>query len=360
MTDAVSKRLVALLRASARGQLLVLACAAVLLALPALGGGSVGGDTGARIAAELVVVLVAVGMSARVALRGERGYETTPSDLPGDVLALLPRLVVQCACTLVPFAVAWWLATAIGGAVDVLGLLLVPLVALASLLAPPLLVLVVAAAASGDPAWTPAAALRVATGRRGVGLALAWLLLLAAIALSLPVALGGFVAAAQVPHAGFLAFGVAGAVVVPVLGCGALALWRELGGTEVVVAGALERPDAASLFEAAVQVPGADEAWVDGPAWDVAIDAGTAWGTWLRLSTATRAAVRVTWSGGEGPGLSLSGTDGVWWRPGDPAASGAAVSVDLPAGDTYLQVESRSGVAQAVSVVLVLPAAAVA
>ncbi len=359
MTNAVWKRTLRLLRVSARGQLMLLAIGVVALSLPALGGDRLGSSTIVRVAVEGCVALLLAALSMRLAVRGERGYDTEPSDLPGDVLALLPRLVAQLTLAIGPFAFALWGAMQLGGAVDLLGFLLVPLVGMiVTAFAPALAVFVTAAVASGDVGWTPRVALETARASKPAAFGVVWLLLAATTAFALPASLVALVFVVQVPHAGFVAFGLATSVAIPIIGCGGLALWREVGGVEQVLDAALAMPGGADLVQAPREAPGIEDAWVDGPAWDIAIDAGTTWGTWLRLATPTRAAIRVTWSGVGAPGLSLSGTDGVWWRPGDPPQSGAAVVVDLPAGDTYLQLESRSPAAQAMSIVLLLPAAA--
>jgi hypothetical protein len=74
------------------------------------------------------------------------------------------------------------------------------------------------------------------------------------------------------------------------------------------------------------------------------------------MSTASQVAIRIQWGTGDAPQLSLADQGGTWRRPGDPSAPGDAVQLALPAGDTYLQLQSNASAAQALSITLLLPA----
>lgn len=362
MAQATITRTFALLRTSVHGQLLVLAggallAAAALMAVPA---------AHVLVASQLLALLL-VGVSARSAARGIAGYDTTPGDLPGDVLQLAPRLVAQAAGITVPAALTWWLALQLSGIAPAVGLVLVLLLVPASLLLPAPLLLSIAAVGCGDRSWLPAAAVTLARRRPGAlvlhGLVLAGLVVAALCAL--PVVLVAFAVGAQLGPIAPVAFGIAAVAPAPLLGCGSVALWKSLDGDrllhERIEAAAVEPNDGGSVpTSQAPPAPETPTAWADGPTWDIAIDAGAAWGTWIRLPAAVRIGLLVSWRGGAAPALSIASPDGSWRQPGDPSHPSTPVVVDMPPGDSYVQLTSRATSAQAVSVTLLLPATAAA
>jgi hypothetical protein len=242
----------------------------------------------------------------------------------------------------------------VAGPQPLLALLLVPIAftVVGITLAPVLLS--VAAVVHGDVRWAPTTAFRV-TRLQPWRLALAMLVGMTAAAMAaVPLVLAAFVLGALNDWIGVLASGLAATALVPWLGCGALAMWRATGAT--VDAGTPAEPQL-DVQQVASAFGSLQPQWVDGPSWDTAIEPGATWGTWIRLEVAASVALRVTWSGMTVPDLQLCTEAGAWWSPGVPARSGDAVAVQLPAGNTYVQLGARDAVAQAVSLTLLVPAA---
>lgn len=362
-----------LLRASLRGQLVVLAFNAVMCGLVLL---AVDGTYVPL--AMLLALLVATSLAARTATRGQAGYDTLASDLPGDLLQLVPRLLAQSLLVGVPAVLVWSLALVIAGPAPMVGLGLVLLLVPASvlLLAPQLLV--IGGIASGDRSWTPRHALTMSLHRdrilRTQLIALAGIVV--AMLPGLPLALLAMVLATQLGPAAPIAFGLALVAPTPILGCGTAAAWKVLGGDELL-RGESARHETGStgadaFGRAAPPRPGApapvddprdaahEVTWAEGAAWDVALDAGAAWGTWIRLPAAVRAGIQVRWHSGAPPEVSLAAADGTWRRPGELPATGEPLVVDLAEGDTYLQLTSRANVPQAISATLLVPGHAAA
>jgi hypothetical protein len=351
MAVATLQRTLALLRTSVRGQLLVLGTSA--LAAGALLAGASGPYAPLM---AVLLVLCSIGLSARSATRGIAGYDTTLSDLPDDLMHVVPRLVVQCSQILVLPIAAWWLALQLTSMAPLAGLVVMFLLVPASLLVPAPLLLAVAAVASGDRSFGASIAARLATrrpGAFGVHVVVLGGLVVASIT-ALPVALIALLQATQLGLLAPVAFGLAAVMGTPLLGCGSVALWQILD------ADALVRDRlAASGEDAGAHAPGDTSGWDEGAAWDMAIDAGAAWGTWVRMPAASSVALRVTWHGGPPPVLALAVGD-VWSQPCEVPASGAPLAFDLPAGDSYLQLTSRAEVPQAISATLLVPGQAAA
>jgi hypothetical protein len=351
MAVATLQRTLALLRTSVRGQLLVLGTSALAA------GALLAGASGAYLSLMAVLlVLCSIGLSARSATRGTAGYDTTPSDLLGDLMHVVPRLVVQCSQILVLPVAAWWLALQLASMAPLAGLVVMCLLVPASILVPAPLLLAVAAVASGDRSLFPAIAVRLATRRpRAVGVHVVVLsgMVIASIA-ALPVALIALLQATQLGIFAPVAYGLAAVMGTPLLGCGCIAVWNVLGA-DALVHDRIEAGSERAGFEASHDT----SAWDEGAAWDIAIDAGAAWGTWVRMPAASAVALRVTWHGGPPPVLAVAVGD-VWSQPCEIPDSGAPLAFDLPAGDSYLQLTSRAEVPQAVSATLLVPGQAAA
>lgn len=358
---ATLQRTSALLRASARGQLLLLAPSVLLLAFPMLDLTGEFADLSQRAALTATFALVMVGLSARVSVRSMSGYDTMLSDLPGDVMLIAPRLLVQGVLAGSPLVIAWVLALALGGAAPLLGVLLFVLLVPLSLLGPVPVLLVAAAVAGGDRRWVPSVAL---LRLRTAPLRTSMLMLVpvaAATAALVPLLVVASVLAASTGVGAPVAFVGAAGLLVPLVGCGARGAWLVLDGDEIVRADHAAHAagddgiDLEAAFESLQSAAAAVE-WTEGPSWDVAVDAGAVWGTWVRMPQPAQVALRVTWHGGPPPALAVADPSGTWRQPGDPASSGAAVAVALPAGDSYLQLASRATTgAQAISVTMLLP-----
>jgi hypothetical protein len=340
--------------ASWRGQLAVLGCGAVLLGLTLLGA-SDGGYLPLRAAVAMVTWLLLVAMSLRAALATVEEYlwQDTVAEL-GEGLTLLPRLLAQGGFAALPAIISCALTMLVAGPMPLLALLLVPIafVVVGVTLAPVLLS--VAAVVHGDMRWVPATAFGV-TRAQPWRLALATIVGLSAAAMAaVPLVLAGIVLGALNDWIGVLASGLAASSLVPWLGCGALAMWRASGSAVDAGAAAAEEFDVAQVATAFGSL---QPQWVDGPSWDTALEPGATWGTWIRLEAAANVALRVAWSGIAAPDVQLCTEAGVWWSPGVPARSGAAVPVQLPAGNTYVQLGARDAAAQALTLTLLVAAA---
>lgn len=310
-----------------------------------------------QLLASTTAMLVLVALSAKVALRSKAGYDTIVSDLPGDALLVAPQMIVQGLLALSPIAAAWWIGMAAATLHPLLGLLSLPLALACSMVLLGPLLLVPAAVAAGDRSWIPRSVYSVARRSwRQLLVGTPVVIVLASMA-ALPLVLVGIVLTSQLGALSFLGTGLSAVSIVPWLGLGSVAAWRALDGARVAAdlqdAGSVDEQPLTS-FDALVATN--EPLWVDGPSWDVAVDAGAVWGTWLRMSTASQVAVRIQWHDGAAPSLSLADQAGTWQRPGDPSSSGEAVRVALPPGDTYLQLQSQSSAAQAMSITLLLPA----
>jgi hypothetical protein len=360
------------IRASWQGQLVVLAGGSVLLGLllnPVVG--VAGLQVQLLLAAACLLVLV--GTSTSVALRTAHGYDSLPSDVATDGARLAPRLLAQGFITLLPGIAAWWLALASSSVHPLLVLLLMPVAFGASVASAALGLLACAAVAHDDRSWLPQQSWKVLRGSplRVTGSTV--VLLVTASAVALPFMLLGMVAVALLGPIGSIGLGLAAAALTPTLGAGSLALWRAAGAS-------IEQPasqaDAAGIERSTPSAPGSTSAqspeaagaatmlvaapWTEGPTFNVAIDAGATWGTWLGFDAPAQVAFRVTWHGGGAPELLIAGEDGVWTRPGALDAQGMTPAVQLPPGNTYLQLANGSSAPQAVAVELLVRRRAVA
>lgn len=347
MTMQVLSDALRLARASWTGQLLLLAVGAVLLGVT-MHGASSGEHLPLRIlvgSAELVVLL---GAAARLAIRSSDGRPSSAVALTAELAPLAPRLVVQVATCAAPAVVVTWLALWTASLHPLLGLAGIPLALLAVIMVQAPLLLAAAAVVHGDPAWLPRSTWLLLRGRAWHLAGLTMVGIAGTCALALPLVVVGVVLAAVLGPLGLLGSGLALVAAVPWLGCGAVAAWRATGGDDAV-------PDTEDASTEPTAI-----AWMDGPAWDVAIAAGSNWGTWIRIEAAATVGIRVTWSDGPAPALALASEAGTWTSPGDPVASGSIVPVALPAGSTYIQLGARSATPQQCALALLVPPAATA
>lgn len=337
-----------MLRASWRGQLVVLAAGALIVGVVHASGGV---PLALRVAVSTAVLVVLVAMSARAAVRGRIATR--------DVPLLAPRTCTQGALAAAPIALVWWIGMAAASLHPLLGLVSLPVAMICSVVLLGPLLLVPAAVASGDPAWIPQSSFAVLRRSwRPILLGLPVVLVMVSMA-ALPLMLVGIVLASQLGPLAFLGLGLSIASIIPWLGVVSVAAWRVLGGADIVAHMQGTDDEWMPTHPAATSAPQVgppEPVWVDGAAWEMSVDAGAAWGTWLRMPAASQVALRITWGDGAAPTLSLADQAGTWRRPGDPSSSGDAVAMSLPAGDTYLQVQSRSPAAQAMSITLLLPA----
>ena len=356
-------------RASWRGQLVVLGVGAMLLGLTLLGGGDAA-DLQLRMLVGSVEVLLLLAASIRMALIAEAGFD---GDLPSvgfDVLSMLPRLLTQVGLLVAFPMVVSWLALQLASLMPAVGLLTVPIAfAVVAFTAGPAL-LAICAVVQQDRDWLPRSTIRAVRGHQ---VALAGIVLaggvLACLA-SVPLALVGLVVNAVGGMLGFAGVGLVAAGALPWLGCGALATWRAIGATIDAPA----EQDGAAVDAAPATRVGADvdlaaafgvtpdpvTTWLDGPAWDVAVEPGAAWGTWIRIDAPSVLGFRISWHGGSAPLIAFASEAGVWTQPGPVRASGDVLQAALPAGSTYVQLTSRAAAAQAVTLSLLVPPAVVA
>lgn len=333
-----------LLVASWRGQLAVLGCSTVLLAVLLLQA-TTAGDLWLRSGVGAVALCALAAASMRVALVHERAGTSSVQEETVAVLALLPRIVVQCGVLVVPFLLVQAVMLRVADHVAIFGIVLVALLlAIGVVLVVPV-ALALAAIVHGDRSWLPEralAALRVAP----LGLTCSVLVGGTAAALaSLLLIVPALVIAAIAGPASALGGGLAAASIVPWIGCGALALWRaagveveplDLGESSPASAGPASRIDHHACAELA--------------AWNVAVEPGAVWGTWVQLPMALEVGVLLDWSPGAVPELLLAGPDGAWVRPPQPTTTGDVVAISMPAGATWLQVGVRGPGAQSVAI----------
>ncbi len=358
--------------ASWRGQLVVLAVGTLLLGLT-FGVATGAGDLLLRMVVGWVEVVVLLGASVRMAVLAEAGYEFEPEngafDLAAEVLGDAPRLLAQVGVlTLVPLA-ACWAALQLISMAAMLGFVLVPLMFVVLLLSGGPALLAVSAVVLGDRDWLPRAAVRAARPRLGLVTRSAIAGGVVASLAAVPLALFGFVAMSVLGMFGFAGTGLVAAGSIPWIGCGALALWRAVGATigtsegqgDDHAAAALGARDADATAAVAAAFGAAPAtSWLPGPTWDVAIDAGAVWGTWIRIEAASVMGFRVSWNGGPAPDLTFASEAGSWTDPGTLGASGSVLQAAMPAGSTYVQLSSQASAAQAVTLELLVPAAAAA
>ena len=361
-------------RASWRGQLAVLAAGAVLLGLTLFGGGDAA-DLPLRMLVGSIELLLLVAASIRMALTTEAGYEGDLASVGFDVLGYLPRLVAQVGLIVAFPIVVAWLALQLASAMPVLGLLTVPIAFAVLVFAVGPALLATSAVVHHDRHWLPRSTLRAIRGRQ---LRVAAIVLcggVAAACVALPLVLFGLVLNAVGGIIGFAGVGLAAGSMVPWFGCGALAMWRALGGTATLV---VDDQDAAAppaleggvgvatafgvapSAPSALATPGAPApvtTWLDGPTWDVAVEPGAAWGPWIRIEVPSVLGFRVTWHGGAAPDLAFASEAGAWTSTDPLTASGQVLQAALPAGSTYVQVTSRAHAAQAFTVSLLVPPA---
>lgn len=349
MVNSSMVRALELARGSWRAQLCVLAIGALLLGVVTMGATN-GSHFGIRMAASLFIVMLLTAVSVRAAaLR----YEEVNSQLLVDeletVAPMLSRLFVHVGVCLAP-AVLAVSATLTGAQLHpLLGLVLVPVAfaVVAATLAPATLALV--SVMHGERGWLPGAAIR--SFRTSPGPMTVTVLAGSVVALlaALPLAVAGLVFAAVGGFASSLGVGLALSAVVPWWGSFALALWQVAD---------VEVSDAAAVEAHAPAAPGdpASEAaqWSEGPRWNVALEPTAAWGSWVRLEAPALVALTVGWSGSGAPRLALADEAGAWISPGELARPGDAVTVQLPAGNTYLQLTSTAAGAQAIAVSMFL------
>ncbi len=356
-------------RASWRGQLAVLVVGSVLLGLTLLGGGDAA-DLQLRILVGSTWVLLLVAASIRVALVAEAELEDELPAVGYEVLKMLPRLLTQVGLIVAFPMIVTWLAMQLASAMPVLGLLTFPAAfAVVVFTAGPAL-LAMCAVVMHDRDWLPRSTLHAVRGRQA---AIAGIVLAGGVAAgmaALPLALIGFVLNAVGGMLGFAGIGLVAAGILPWIGCGALATWRAIGASVDAASGgevpaAASHPasvldtDVAAAFGLA-PTPAPVTTWLDGPAWDVAIEPGAAWGTWIRIETPSVLGFRLSWHGGTAPLVAFASEAGAWTHPDPVWASGDVLQAALPAGSTYVQVTSRAAAAQAVTLNLLVPPAVAA
>ncbi len=350
--------------ASWRGQLVVLALGTGLLGLTMFEAGGAG-DVQLRLLVGTFEGILLLAASIRMALIAEHGYDGDLESVAFDVLRMLPRLVTNVGAIAVVPIVVGWLALQLASLVPVVGLVTIPIAFVVAVFCWNPALLAACAVVLGERRWLPYAALRAIRGRQVqlVLLAVAGAVIAAMIAL--PLVVVGFVLVSMGGMIGLLGTGLAAGAIIPYVGCGALATWRTLGATvDVPVApthGDADHDvdvDVAAAFQSAATP--APVTWLEGPAWDVAVEPGAVWGTWIRIEAASVLGVRVSWSGTAAPELAFASEAGVWTKPGELAASGDIVQVAIQAGSTYIQVTSRSTSSQAITVGLLVPPAVAA
>lgn len=337
-------------RASWLGQLGVLALGAVLLGLIVASGG-LGTDLMARTAVAALEIVILIAMSVRMAhVRPEELGIGVVADELMETVALVPRLLAQVGVAASPALALGGIAMLAAGAVPVVSLLLVPIVIAAWLCAAPVSLLAIVAVVHGDRSWVPRIAWDAARARPGPLLLAALVGWVVASIAALPLVLVGFVVTAVAGGAGLLGSGLAAAAIVPFTGCWALACWEHAGAVVEAPPLAAAEPTPTGAGPIPVQhVP-----WVDGPAWNVAIEPHAVWGTWVRLDAPAEVGFRLSWTGTEPPRLLLGLEDGTWMDPGAFLRPGAVVVAPLADGNTYLQVGVAGDAAQAVTLTMLM------
>ncbi|MCW2925868.1 MAG: hypothetical protein JWM98_3272, partial [Thermoleophilia bacterium] len=103
----------------------------------------------------------------------------------------------------------------------------------------------------------------------------------------------------------------------------------------------------------------APAALVPGPGWNGVATAAAPGGVWVGVSAPVQAAVQVSWVAGDAPALHLADQAGTWAPPvAQPATSGGAFTLDLPAGWSWLALVPRGPEDQQLWLATMLPAGA--
>lgn len=348
-------------RDSWQGQLGVLAIGAIMLGTN-VATGAAGTDMVPRLVIGFVELLMLLAASIRAA---EARYEDLSVELLIDelvtIVGMLPRLLAQATIAASPAVVLGMLALQLAGMVPMLGLLLIPFVFIAWAIALPMMLLAIAAVVHGDRSWLPRAAIRAVRRQPGVLVLGALVGVVASAVASLPIVLIGLVFTAVAGWPGVFGSGLAAGAFVPWLGCWMLAQYRAAGVVVAHPAVHVTDTDAGWSAGVATEPPMFEPVpWVEGPAWDVAVEPGSVWGTWVRLEAGAHVAFRLAWTGSVPPQLLLAVEDGTWTAPGAVARPGDVVEVVLPAGNTYVQVGSTDAAAQAITITMLVRGAAVA
>jgi hypothetical protein len=349
MTTAVLTTALQRARVTWRGQLAVLAIGILLLGIVA------GIGWQAPLLAGLVSMLLIGAATFAAGLEPAQLTRAGAREQVGRFGQRIPRLAAQVAAAYAPIVVLGFAAMQAASIHPLIGLVLLPFVFGVAVLTAPLGALAVGGAAAGDEAWLPLAGLR-ALRERPAAMLLATIVggVLVALA-ALPVTLLGFVLTATLGPLGMLGMGIVGAGIAPLAGCWVYAFWRCSGAAVTVRARSASTPAEPSGALEAFASP-----WLDGPSWTVTLEPGTVWGTWVRLEAAAQVAIRVTWSGALAPQVAVGREDGSWMDPGQPVQNGQPLPVSLPAGNSYLQVGCREAAPQAVTMTMLVRAAAVA
>lgn len=330
--SAVPLQAIALLRGSWSRQLVLLACGALLAAAPAALVTS-GRHIGPALVSLAIVQLVLACAAASVAREPAR----RAAQLARAVAMRVPRAIAQAVLAAVPL-VGIVLVCALAVRIHpLLGLLLVlpALLGAAPAALPGLLV--IGAVADGDPGWTPARAL--AAARRGswrmVGVLLAGGT--AGLVAASPFVLGGLVLQAVAGPFGALGLGLAACAPTIWFAALGLAAWRVHGTCDWTVPPAA----AAGADRDVAGIPGAVPAATPDLAWDGRIGPGEPWGSWLTLPSPMVVAIVVEWAEHHPPRLLLLADGGSWWAPPQPARTGDAIAVQVPAGRLYVQLDAH-------------------
>ncbi|MCZ4495870.1 MAG: hypothetical protein JWM25_453 [Thermoleophilia bacterium] len=314
-----------LARSSWRRQLALLGISAVVLgavAYPVLSGA-------------MMVAPIALGAVLALAL---------VSYASGKDAELVPRLAAQVAFAGVPMLAGAGCFLAASAIHPLLGFIVVPVMFAALAISAPLALLAIGAVLAGDRDWLPRHALaswRPRWWQLGLLTAAGTI---AALFISLPVLLAGFMLDAVLGPLGFVGSGLAIAVVVPWTSMAAQLAWRAAGSAE------FEHVDA-------VATGAPQPAWQLGPHFDAVLEATGTWGTWLQVSEPTLLALQLDWSGLAGPHMQLATQAGVAVACGQPLSTGGSVQVALDPGATWLQLTSSSFEQQHVRVQVLLPPA---
>lgn len=289
-----------------------------------------------------VVLVAAFVASVDVA----RGRTMTLERVVRRLPHLLPRALAQSSITAAPILVVVGLFVVMGGIQPLLALALVPIALVVATFALTATMLALVAVVHGDAEWVPLVALGMLRRRpwRLAGLVVAAAVPIAFAAL--PAMLVGAIAQILLGPLGALGTGLMVASFVPFGAVLGLATWRVLGGRM------LTRCDDAPIAAtpAAQHTATAAPSWQPGPFWQVELDPVQPWGTWIELPAAAVGAahtvgIMVEAVGVTMPRLLTCDTAGAWLEWPVPATGGTVLPITLPAGASYLQLQSTASVA---------------